>query len=300
MKRTTIVISIAILVVSALRVEGVFASTTNGVIPAASYAWGENFGWINFGCTNCGISVTDSAVTGDAWSANYGWINMAPSKGGVTNDGNGNLGGNAWSSGLGWISFSGVVINSSGKFTGIAGTQGTTAGRINFSCTNCGVTTDWRPASVRNGNSNNNGGNANNSNNSGNSGSGSGSSVSSSGSFLPGFLNLFNNNPFGNAVINANNVNSTNNVNPVGANPNIPSANGGQSLNPLSSGTLSQSPFATSTVAMGSVPKAHKSDQPLPIVGSSSYTPSLSVLVPAIAAGIGIIVILVILILRFL
>jgi hypothetical protein len=51
---------------------------------------------------------------------------------------------------------------------------------------------------------------------------------------------------------------------------------------------------------MGSVPKAHKSDQPLPIVGSSSYTPSLSVLVPAIAAGIGIIVILVILILRFL
>jgi hypothetical protein len=125
------------------------ASTTNGTIATNNYAWGENLGWINFGCTNCTVHVTDTAVTGDVWSQQYGWINLSPTDGGVTNDGNGNLGGTAWSSGLGWIGFSGVVIHSSGLFTGVAGTQGSPAGRINFSCTNCSVVTDWRPASVR-------------------------------------------------------------------------------------------------------------------------------------------------------
>jgi len=134
-----------------LNIHTVLASTTNGTISPNNYVWGENFGWINFGCANCTVQVTDSAVTGDVWSAQYGWINLSPTNGGVTNDGNGNLSGVAWSSGLGWIPFSGVTINSSGVFLGIAGTQGSTAGRINFSCTNCSVVTDWRPVSVRNG-----------------------------------------------------------------------------------------------------------------------------------------------------
>jgi hypothetical protein len=126
------------------------ASTADGTISTDAYAWGENIGWINFGCANCNVHVTDAGLTGDAWSAQYGWINLAPTNGGVTNDSEGHLGGTAWSSGLGWISFSGVTINSSGKFTGIAGNAASTSGRINFSCTNCSVITDWRPLSVRN------------------------------------------------------------------------------------------------------------------------------------------------------
>lgn len=126
-----------------------FASVTDGTIPVNSYAWGENIGWINFGATNGNIHVTDTAVTGYAWSSTYGWINFSPTNGGVTNTCTGTLGGNAWSSSLGWIPFSGVTINASGKFTGIAGTAGSTAGRINFDCTNCNVTTDWRQCSLR-------------------------------------------------------------------------------------------------------------------------------------------------------
>lgn len=126
-----------------------FASETDGTIPANSYTWGENIGWINFGATNGNVHVTDTAVTGFAWSANYGWINFSPTNGGVTNTCTGTLGGNAWSSGLGWIPFSGVTINASGKFTGMAGTAGSTAGRINFDCTNCNVTTDWKQCALR-------------------------------------------------------------------------------------------------------------------------------------------------------
>jgi hypothetical protein len=126
------------------------ASTTVGTISSANYAWGENFGWINFGCTNCSVQVTDTAVTGMAWSPNYGWINLSPTNGGVINDGNGNLSGTAWSSGSGWISFAGGVISpSSGLFSGTIGNAASTSGRINFSCTNCSVVTDWRGASVR-------------------------------------------------------------------------------------------------------------------------------------------------------
>ena len=278
-----IVVPVVLLVIVLIGVHAAFASTTNGTIPAASYAWGENFGWINFGCTNCNVSVTDSAVTGDAWSNQYGWINLSPSYGGVTNDGNGSLGGNAWSSGLGWISFSGVIINSSGQFTGVAGTQGTTAGRINFSCSNCSVTTDWRPASVRNGSSNNNSGNTNNSGN-------SIGSVSSSGSFLPGFWNLFNNNPFGNinaANINVNPANPVNEENQEGVN-----SNGG-------TGTLPAYSFATSTRFSSTTPKTHAANQPMTNTGSSSSN-AFSLFSPLLIATALIIVLLVILILRFL
>jgi len=123
-----------------------FASMTNGTIQN-SYAWGENAGWVNFAPTGGNISVTDSGLSGYAWDSNYGWINLSPTGAGVTNDSEGNLSGYAWSSGGGYINFSGVVINSSGKFTGIA--TGTTYGRLTFDCDQCNVTTDWRPANVR-------------------------------------------------------------------------------------------------------------------------------------------------------
>lgn len=125
----------------------VLASTTDGTVPADSFAWGENLSWINFGLTTGNIHITNTAITGYAWSQNYGWINFSPTNGGVTNNTSGTLGGNAWAAGLGgWIPFDGVTINSSGRFTGIAGITGTDAGRINFDCTNCNITTDWRPS----------------------------------------------------------------------------------------------------------------------------------------------------------
>ena len=127
-----------------------FASQTNGTIASSSYAWGENLGWVNFGCQNCNVQVTDTALTGYAWSKSDGWINLSPaSSTGVTNNCLGQLGGDAWSSHLGWINFSGATINASGTFSGIAGTPGTKAGRINFSCDNCNVQTDWLQCALR-------------------------------------------------------------------------------------------------------------------------------------------------------
>ena len=134
-----------------------FASDTLGTIDGNyKYAWGENIGWINFGCDKCNVSVTDSGLSGDAWSKQYGWINLNPSTSGVKNDGEGTLSGNAWSSNLGWINFSGVTISSNGEFLGYATIKSDNS-RINFNCTNansCGsadfkIKTDWRPASVR-------------------------------------------------------------------------------------------------------------------------------------------------------
>ncbi|MBI5022765.1 MAG: hypothetical protein HZC05_01185 [Candidatus Magasanikbacteria bacterium] len=128
----------------------VFASETNGTIDSNyKYAWGENLGWINMKSDNGGLTITDSAITGYSWSTAGGWINFSPTNGGVTNTSEGVLGGNAWSSQKGWIAMAGITINSSGKFTGTAGTLGTTAGRITFSCDSCDVRTDWRPASAR-------------------------------------------------------------------------------------------------------------------------------------------------------
>jgi predicted RNA-binding Zn-ribbon protein involved in translation (DUF1610 family) len=279
MKTGLVVASLALLVALATSVHVVFASSTNGTIPAASYAWGENFGWINFGCTNCNVQVTDSAVTGDAWSNQYGWINLSPTNGGVTNDGAGNLGGNAWSSGLGWISFSGVVINSSGTFTGTAGTQGSTAGRINFSCSNCGVTTDWRPASVRN--------------QSGNSNNSSGGSTSSSGSFVWNILGFLFGTPTGNGTT-TNTPNTVNGLNPSGGRRGILPANGNIGQNPGGIGTLPAYPLATSTYVMSTTSKAHVPSQPLTTAESSRSNP----LVPLLLIISGILII-VILILRF-
>lgn len=127
-----------------------FASQTNGTIDdTAKYAWGDKLGWINFKPSQGGLDITDTMITGYAWSEHDGWINFSPTNGGVTNNTSGQLGGNAWSEGVGWISFSGVTIGSQGKFAGMAGNTNSTGGQINFDCTRCSVTTDWRPTGAR-------------------------------------------------------------------------------------------------------------------------------------------------------
>ena len=129
----------------------VFASNVDGTItPSPKYAFGENLGWINFGCDNCNVHVTDTGLTGHAWSRSFGWINLSPTVGsGVTNNCAGVLGGKAWSRTLGWVDFSGATIDANGKFTGMAGVPDTKAGRINFDCDSCNVSTDWRQCSLR-------------------------------------------------------------------------------------------------------------------------------------------------------
>lgn len=134
-----------ILVASFAFTDFVFASTTNGTV--SGYAWGNNIGWINFGCTNCSVSVTDTLVTGHAWSDNYGWIKLNPANSGVANNNEGTLSAKAWGENIGWINFSGVTISSAGVFSGTASVD--EGGSINFGCTNCNMTTDWRPASSR-------------------------------------------------------------------------------------------------------------------------------------------------------
>ena len=112
------------------------ASETSGTIDSTyKYAWGENIGWINFGCSNCNVSITDGNISGKAWSTKFGWINLNPDTSGIINNGEGTLSGYAWSSNLGWINFTGVTINSSGEFLGYA-TLDLDSSRINFNCTN--------------------------------------------------------------------------------------------------------------------------------------------------------------------
>jgi|GEM_PF-5622524 len=90
---------------------------------------------INFKCTNCGVEVISSAITGYAWSENYGWINMNPTGGGVINT-SGVLSGYAWGELMGWINFSptngGVTISNNGFFNGDAWSQN--YGWISFDC----------------------------------------------------------------------------------------------------------------------------------------------------------------------
>ena len=137
----------------------VSASETIGTIDSTyKEAWGERTGWLNFGCDNCNVRVTDTAVTGNFWSVQYGWINLRPVVSGVTNNGEGILAGSAWGKNIGWINFSGVTINSSGEFLGYA-TILSDSSVISFNCINtnsCAVAdykvkTDWRPASIRSG-----------------------------------------------------------------------------------------------------------------------------------------------------
>lgn len=106
---------------------------------------------INFGCSNCNVFVTDSALTGKIWSENYGWINLNPANEGVVNNGSGVLSGYAWGENAGWVNFNptngGVTIGSDGFFDGTAWSEN--YGWINFDCTDpdaC-VYTDWLPDS---------------------------------------------------------------------------------------------------------------------------------------------------------
>ena len=71
-----------------------FASNTDGTIDSTyKYAWGENIGWVNFGCDNCNVHVTDSGLSGYALSENIGWIYL----GDITNNsGGGTLSGYGW------------------------------------------------------------------------------------------------------------------------------------------------------------------------------------------------------------
>ena len=144
----------------------VFASTTNGTIDTTyKYAWGENLGWISFGCDNCGVTVNDATITGLAWSKQYGWIKLNPDNSGVKNNAEGVLSGFAWGKNIGWIDFTGVTIDTSGLFSGYATVKHDNS-RINFSCMtgdSCAtadfrVKTDWRPASTRTSGNNNLGG----------------------------------------------------------------------------------------------------------------------------------------------
>lgn len=146
----------AIFVLAALAASPAYASDTVGTVSLDHpYAWGEDLGWINFAPSQngsyAGLVITDTGVTGYAWSSAYGWINFSPTNSGqgVTNTPDGQLGGSAWVENLGWIDMSGVVINDSGKFTGIAGIEASSTGRISFDCDRCDVETDWRPASAR-------------------------------------------------------------------------------------------------------------------------------------------------------
>lgn len=138
--------------------KSVFASASNGTIDSIyKYAWGEDMGWINFGCDEgCDVEVTDNNISGYVWSSNFGWINLNPSNGGVKNTDEGVLSGYAWSSNLGWINFDGVTIGTDGRFLGYATVKSTNS-RISFSCkngdscddANFGVKTDWQYAKFR-------------------------------------------------------------------------------------------------------------------------------------------------------
>ena len=137
-----ILFSLFFVALVALPSKVVFASAVDGTISGS--AWSSQIGWINFGTTLGNARITNSTLSGYAWNENIGWINLNPSGGGVVNSSSGNLSGSAWSNGTGWINFSGVIVNSSGVFSGTA--TGDNNVNINFSCSNCNVTTDWRPA----------------------------------------------------------------------------------------------------------------------------------------------------------
>ena len=126
------------------------ASETNGTIIGGDnngYAWSDQIGWVNFGCANCNVAITDSGITGYVWNNNYGWINLSPTSGGVSVASDGALSGYAWGENLGWINFSSVSIDSTGTFSGQA--TGDTVGTLTFDCDNCAVETDYRPESAR-------------------------------------------------------------------------------------------------------------------------------------------------------
>ena len=141
-------IILALVSLSLFHFTYVSASPTDGTIDTTfKYAWSNNVGWINFNTTGTNIRIIDTQLSGYAWSQNNGWINLRPSNGGVANNGEGALSGSAWGDRLGWINFSGVTIDTNGRFRGQA--TGDSIGTLTFDCARCDVRTDWRPASAR-------------------------------------------------------------------------------------------------------------------------------------------------------
>ena len=132
---------------------GVFSVCLAGygtILPDQSHAFGDRLGWINFGCDNCDVHITDTALTGYAWSKQYGWINLSPDNAGVRNQciaDVGRLSGKAWSKSLGWLDFTGATIDGNGVFKGETEGVLTKAGKINFICDNCDVATNFRCSS---------------------------------------------------------------------------------------------------------------------------------------------------------
>ncbi len=123
----------------------------SNIDPAKSYAWSENFGWIDLHPSDeFGVQVDDTFLSGYAWSENGGWIYFGGgpednltytntgSDHGVNRQPSGALTGFAWGENLGWINFdtnsvsaSQVVIdNETGEFSGFAWSE--SGGWINF------------------------------------------------------------------------------------------------------------------------------------------------------------------------
>jgi len=120
------------------------ASGSDGTIDSTNkFAWGDYLGWVNFGTAGGNVHVTKNGLTGYAWSSNYGWINLAPPHAGVTNSCTGQLGGYGWGENTGYVNFSGVSIDSSGRFNGTAVAPAGLGG-VSFDCAHCNVQTDWR------------------------------------------------------------------------------------------------------------------------------------------------------------
>ena len=71
------------------------------VAPGNGFAYGANYGWIDFAA---GAEVGEEKVTGSIYGANIGWIDLAAGPG-VSHDGMGNLGGFAYGANIGWINF---------------------------------------------------------------------------------------------------------------------------------------------------------------------------------------------------
>lgn len=122
-------------------------SVAGYISPAASYAWSENTGWVNFRPTYGGAVVSATHLSGYVWQENTGWLKLGSDGGGpypnttatnwgVNRDPAGNLSGYAWSEGWGWINFKptggGVSIDAlTGAFDGYA--WGENIGWIRFS-----------------------------------------------------------------------------------------------------------------------------------------------------------------------
>lgn len=131
----------------------VFAENIDPMLAGCRYAYQENTGWLNLepgGNGSDGVTVYSDHLQGYIWAENIGWINLSPELyGGVTNDGEGNLGGYAWSENTGWINFApnygGVNIDIfTGKISGWG--WGENIGWINFdlvSQVTCQARTEW-------------------------------------------------------------------------------------------------------------------------------------------------------------